>query len=169
MSEINLYFSITTRAVLYGWWSIRCSQCQLVTLLLRLSAVSGFSLSLELLVSELMWTWIFAPQITSFFEIQDHFLWNVPYICIGIQNDFFSQISKVKTKECSIYEGCSQCLGARDPYCGWCSSENKCSLRRDCREAFQDPRFWLNYKTDRCAITRVKPDKIQRTTTRTVS
>ncbi|XP_069990321.1 uncharacterized protein [Penaeus vannamei] len=80
-----------------------------------------------------------------------------------------NKISKVKTKECSIYEGCSQCLGARDPYCGWCSSENKCSLRRDCREAFQDPRFWLNYKTDRCAITRVKPDKIQRTTTRTLA
>ncbi|ROT77169.1 Plexin-A4 [Penaeus vannamei] len=80
-----------------------------------------------------------------------------------------NKISKVKTKECSIYEGCSQCLGARDPYCGWCSSENKCSLRRDCREAFQDPRSWLDYKTGRCAITRVKPDKIQRTTRRTLA
>lgn len=71
-----------------------------------------------------------------------------------------NKISKVKTKECSIYEGCSQCLGARDPYCGWCSSENKCSLRRDCREAFQDPRSWLNDKTGRCATHR-RRDRIR--------
>ena len=79
------------------------------------------------------------------------------------------QVSKVKAQECSIYEGCSQCLGARDPYCGWCSLENKCSLRRDCRDATQDPQHWVSYKTGRCTtITQVMPDKLQRTTARTV-
>lgn len=76
----------------------------------------------------------------------------------------------MKAQECSIYEGCNQCLGARDPYCGWCSLENKCSLRRDCRDATQDPQHWVSYKTGRCTtITQVMPDKLQRTTARTVS
>ncbi|XP_069180066.1 plexin-A4 isoform X2 [Procambarus clarkii] len=81
-----------------------------------------------------------------------------------------NKISKVKAQECSIYEGCNQCLGARDPYCGWCSLENKCSLRRDCRDATQDPQHWVSYKTGRCTtITQVMPDKLQRTTARTLS
>ncbi|XP_063875423.1 plexin-A1-like isoform X1 [Scylla paramamosain] len=81
-----------------------------------------------------------------------------------------NKVSKVKAQECSIYEGCNQCLGARDPYCGWCSLENKCSLRRDCRDATQDPQHWVSYKTGRCTtITQVMPDKLQRTTARTLS
>ncbi|XP_042873532.1 plexin A3-like isoform X1 [Penaeus japonicus] len=81
-----------------------------------------------------------------------------------------NKISKVKAQECSIYEGCNQCLGARDPYCGWCSLENKCSLRRDCRDATQDPQHWVSYKTGRCTtITTVMPDKLQRTTARTLA
>ncbi|XP_018019923.1 plexin A3 isoform X1 [Hyalella azteca] len=81
-----------------------------------------------------------------------------------------NKISKVKAQECSIYKGCEQCLGARDPYCGWCSLENKCSLRRDCRDATQDPQHWVSYKTGRCTtIAKVSPDKLQRTTARTLN
>ncbi|CAL4110360.1 unnamed protein product [Meganyctiphanes norvegica] len=81
-----------------------------------------------------------------------------------------NKISKVKAQECSIYNGCNQCLAARDPYCGWCSLENKCSLRRDCRDATQDPQHWVSYKTGRCTtITQVMPNKLQRTTARTLS
>lgn len=92
-------------------------------------------------------------------------LFLVPHLIIPS----YLQVSKVKAQECSIYEGCNQCLGARDPYCGWCSLENKCSLRRDCRDATQDPQHWVSYKTGRCTtITQVMPDKLQRTTARTV-
>ena len=35
-------------------------------------------------------------------------------------------LSKVRVQDCSQYKDCNQCLGARDPYCGWCSLENKC-------------------------------------------
>lgn len=35
------------------------------------------------------------------------------------------QVSKVRVQDCSRYRSCSECLGARDPYCGWCSLENK--------------------------------------------
>ena len=36
------------------------------------------------------------------------------------------RLSKVKVQDCQQYTDCGQCLGARDPYCGWCSLENKC-------------------------------------------
>ncbi|KAJ9580438.1 hypothetical protein L9F63_024392, partial [Diploptera punctata] len=34
------------------------------------------------------------------------------------------RVSKVKVQECSVYKTCWDCLGAKDPYCGWCSLEN---------------------------------------------
>ena len=43
------------------------------------------------------------------------------------------KVSKVRVQDCSIYTSCGECLGSKDPYCGWCSLENKCSLRGDCR------------------------------------
>ncbi|XP_076657981.1 plexin A [Halictus rubicundus] len=78
-------------------------------------------------------------------------------------------VFKVKVQECSVYKTCLECLGAKDPYCGWCSLENKCNLRRDCQDAAKDPLYWISYKSGRCtAITSVGPDQLQRTTARTL-
>jgi plexin A len=35
------------------------------------------------------------------------------------------KVSKVKVYDCTVYTTCGECLGAKDPYCGWCSLENK--------------------------------------------
>lgn len=35
------------------------------------------------------------------------------------------RVTMVKVQECQIYKTCGDCLGAHDPYCGWCSLENK--------------------------------------------
>ena len=51
------------------------------------------------------------------------------------------KLSKVRVQDCSVYTSCGQCLGSKDPYCGWCSLENKCSLRGDCRDAAMDRLF----------------------------
>ncbi|GAB6029881.1 Plexin-A2 [Chamberlinius hualienensis] len=78
-------------------------------------------------------------------------------------------ISRLKVQNCNVYKNCGQCLGARDPYCGWCSLENKCSLRSDCAQAARDPLYWLPYKSGKCTtITSVHPHQIQRTTARTL-
>nr|XP_034833100.1 uncharacterized protein LOC117989797 [Maniola hyperantus] len=61
------------------------------------------------------------------------------------------KVSKVKVQECSVYKSCQTCLGAKDPYCGWCSLENKCSLRSDCQEAVKDSLFWISYRSGRCS------------------
>ncbi|KAK4872260.1 hypothetical protein RN001_016384 [Aquatica leii] len=79
------------------------------------------------------------------------------------------KVSKVKVQECSVYKTCWECLGAKDPYCGWCSLENKCSLRSDCQDAAEDPLYWISYKSGRCTtITTVTPNQLQRTTARTL-
>ncbi|KFM60858.1 Plexin-A2, partial [Stegodyphus mimosarum] len=77
------------------------------------------------------------------------------------------RVTMVKVQECLVYKTCTECLDAQDPYCGWCSLENKCSLRSDCAEAAQDPLYWLSYKSGKCTtITSVHPPQIQRTTAR---
>ncbi|KRZ39430.1 Plexin-A4, partial [Trichinella pseudospiralis] len=69
-------------------------------------------------------------------------------------------LSKVRVHECIRHERCQQCLNARDPYCGWCSLENKCSTQEDCKSS-----HWLPYKDSKCtSLTKVVPDKIQITT-----
>ncbi|XP_055858315.1 plexin-A4 isoform X1 [Episyrphus balteatus] len=78
-------------------------------------------------------------------------------------------VSKVKVYDCSDYLTCGQCLGARDPYCGWCSLENKCSPRSTCEDDANDPLYWVSYKTGKCTtITSVVPHQLQRTTARTL-
>ncbi|XP_012277326.1 plexin-A4 [Orussus abietinus] len=79
------------------------------------------------------------------------------------------KVSKVKVQECSVYKTCLECLGAKDPYCGWCSLENKCNLRSDCQDAAKDPLYWISYKSGRCTtIATVVPEQLQRTTARTL-
>ncbi|XP_037069862.1 plexin-A2-like [Pollicipes pollicipes] len=80
------------------------------------------------------------------------------------------KVSKVKVQECHLYSTCSECLTAKDPYCGWCSLENKCSVRTSCQDAAKDTLYWINYKTDRCTtIDSVTPHQLQATTARTLT
>ncbi|KAI5692529.1 hypothetical protein M8J77_003131, partial [Diaphorina citri] len=79
------------------------------------------------------------------------------------------RVSKVKVQECKVYKTCWDCLNRKDPYCGWCSLDNKCSLRSDCQDAAKDPLSWISYKSGRCTtITSVTPNQLQRTTARTL-
>lgn len=79
------------------------------------------------------------------------------------------KVAKVKVHDCTVYKTCSECLGAKDPYCGWCSLENKCSLKSNCQDDSNDPLFWISYKMGKCTtITSVIPHQLQRTTARTL-
>ncbi|XP_055347124.1 plexin-A2-like [Paramacrobiotus metropolitanus] len=76
-----------------------------------------------------------------------------------------SQISKIRIHNCSAYNTCGDCLVSQDPYCGWCSYENKCSLRSQCSSA-----YWLPLDKRKCfRIISVTPNQIQRTTSRTIA
>lgn len=87
---------------------------------------------------------------------------------IYVIND--KRVSLIKVQDCNQYKTCADCLGAYDPHCGWCSLENRCSIKSSCAEANQDSLFWLSYRSGKCTtITNVSPPQIQKTTTRTLS
>ncbi|KAK3103520.1 hypothetical protein FSP39_019830 [Pinctada imbricata] len=73
-----------------------------------------------------------------------------------------NKLHKMIVQNCSQYTSCATCRGAKDPYCGWCSLENKCSLARDCNNYSEDLR-WLGYSGKSCSkVQQVYPDKIQK-------
>ncbi|XP_060737873.1 plexin-D1 [Tachysurus vachellii] len=39
---------------------------------------------------------------------------------------------RVRVSGCSQYTSCSDCLGASDAYCGWCTLESRCSVQQEC-------------------------------------
>lgn len=65
------------------------------------------------------------------------------------------KISKVQVEKCQQYESCDQCLQARNPYCGWCSLEKRCTVKAACQNAtsvladLSSPR-WLSLNTQQC-------------------
>lgn len=84
---------------------------------------------------------------------------------IYVMND--KKVYLIKVQECNSYKNCAECLGAHDPHCGWCSLENRCSIKSSCSGANQDSLYWLSYRSGKCTtITSVMPPQIQKTTTR---
>ncbi|XP_067096342.1 plexin-D1 [Osmerus mordax] len=39
---------------------------------------------------------------------------------------------RVKVAVCDQYGSCSDCLGAGDAHCGWCTLENRCTIQKEC-------------------------------------
>jgi hypothetical protein len=78
------------------------------------------------------------------------------------------QVSKVKVRQCDELAVCTTCLEQRDPYCGWCVLDNKCTPESVCRKngaassSTSSATEWLSYKTGQCTtISSVEPDQLQ--------
>ncbi|XP_044257639.1 plexin-B isoform X2 [Tribolium madens] len=73
-----------------------------------------------------------------------------------------SKISKINVEHCSSYNNCSACLESKDPYCGWCSLEKKCTVRSACLKASHSPPRWLSLGTGQQCIDfeQVLPERI---------
>jgi hypothetical protein len=52
------------------------------------------------------------------------------------------RVRRVKMADCGRHRFCGDCLGRRDPFCGWCSLENECRLQAECRGG--GPEAWLS-------------------------
>ncbi|XP_071807388.1 plexin-A2-like [Asterias amurensis] len=69
------------------------------------------------------------------------------------------QLLKLKVESCGQYLTCETCIGMpdSDPYCGWCTLENKCSRQDDCKLA-DETRRWLSYNVVQCVeISAITP------------
>ncbi|XP_045482942.1 plexin-B isoform X2 [Harmonia axyridis] len=73
-----------------------------------------------------------------------------------------SQITKIKVEHCSSYSNCSSCLESKDPYCGWCSLEKKCTVKTACQKATHSSPRWLSLGTGQQCIDfeQVYPEQI---------
>ncbi|XP_076325024.1 plexin-B-like [Tachypleus tridentatus] len=76
------------------------------------------------------------------------------------------KISKVRIQRCHLHGNCRECLGARNPYCGWCSLEKRCTVKTSCQNgtwAFTDQSStrWLSLESNQCIdFQSVKPNQI---------
>lgn len=85
---------------------------------------------------------------------------------IAPRNDFLyvlstKKIIKISIEHCSTFLNCSSCLESRDPFCGWCSLEKRCTVRSACQKDTSTSR-WLSISTGQQCIDfeNVSPDNI---------
>ena len=72
-------------------------------------------------------------------------------------------LTQLPVSECeNLYNECGDCMAASDPFCGWCSMENKCNGRHQCQT-----REWVSASSgSRCSqIEQVIPSSLSLPTT----
>ncbi|XP_063147479.1 plexin-B1 [Candoia aspera] len=75
-----------------------------------------------------------------------------------------SMLAKIPIFECSQFSDCKSCLAMKDPYCGWCVLQGKCSRRSECTR-FQVKEQWLGgfHSAQQClSILSLSPASISR-------
>ena len=68
----------------------------------------------------------------------------------------WSQVVLYPLETCSTAGSCEECTGSF-PLCGWCTVENKCSRRSQCRDS-SEPRRWVS-SSDQCITSTLTPDQ----------
>lgn len=59
------------------------------------------------------------------------------------------KITKVPVQTCLQQKDCQSCVELRDPYCGWCVLEGRCTRRSECRRA-EEKNGWLWSPRQQC-------------------
>ncbi|XP_046727133.1 plexin-B1-like isoform X2 [Silurus meridionalis] len=63
------------------------------------------------------------------------------------------KVTRLPVAQCEKYSDCRSCLSVRDPYCGWCSLEGRCTRKMECTRHSQ-PHHWLwSYGHDRQCVS----------------
>ncbi|KAJ8016168.1 hypothetical protein DPEC_G00004390 [Dallia pectoralis] len=68
---------------------------------------------------------------------------------------------RVKLASCDLYRTCSDCLGAADAHCGWCTLESRCSIQGECASG-PLVRSWIGMgdKSQQCPSMTLTPPEI---------
>uniref|UniRef100_A0A672ISZ3 Plexin-A2 n=1 Tax=Salarias fasciatus TaxID=181472 RepID=A0A672ISZ3_SALFA len=64
----------------------------------------------------------------------------------------------IPVESCEQYTTCGECLGSRDPHCGWCVLHNVCSRKDRCERAGEPQRFASDQR--QCVELTVQPRNI---------
>uniref|UniRef100_A0AAQ4RKQ6 Sema domain-containing protein n=1 Tax=Gasterosteus aculeatus aculeatus TaxID=481459 RepID=A0AAQ4RKQ6_GASAC len=58
-------------------------------------------------------------------------------------------ITKVPVQACHLKTDCESCVSMKDPYCGWCVLEGKCTKKTECRRGGEE-KIWLWSPNQQC-------------------
>ncbi|XP_075926809.1 plexin-B3-like isoform X3 [Petromyzon marinus] len=78
------------------------------------------------------------------------------YIYVMAENN----VSRVPVSSCRQHADCVSCVAARDPYCGWCVLEGRCSRRSECRSSDEPNRWRWSYDKECLRVEEVAPANI---------
>ncbi|XP_070847904.1 plexin-B2a [Chaetodon trifascialis] len=59
------------------------------------------------------------------------------------------KITKVPVQACHLKTDCHSCVSMKDPYCGWCVLEGKCTRKQDCSRSTEE-NTWLWSPNQQC-------------------
>ncbi|KAM7367318.1 hypothetical protein PAMP_015229 [Pampus punctatissimus] len=59
------------------------------------------------------------------------------------------KITKVPVQACHLKTDCHSCVSMKDPYCGWCVLEGKCTRKQECSRSTED-NTWLWSPDQQC-------------------
>uniref|UniRef100_A0AAQ4PCE9 Sema domain-containing protein n=1 Tax=Gasterosteus aculeatus aculeatus TaxID=481459 RepID=A0AAQ4PCE9_GASAC len=59
------------------------------------------------------------------------------------------KITKVPVQACHLKTDCESCVSMKDPYCGWCVLEGKCTKKTECRRGGEE-KIWLWSPNQQC-------------------
>ncbi|KAM4562620.1 plexin-B3 isoform 1-T4 [Odontesthes bonariensis] len=61
------------------------------------------------------------------------------------------KVSRVPVATCQAHADCASCLAVRDPYCGWCVLEGRCTRKHQCQRHLQANHWlWSFEPTNQC-------------------
>ncbi|KFV87190.1 Plexin-B2 [Struthio camelus australis] len=74
------------------------------------------------------------------------------------------KVYRLPVQDCHKYSDCEKCAQAKDPYCGWCVREGRCTKRADCKTADKE-NHWLWSPSGTCmTIISANPRNMSRRT-----
>lgn len=81
------------------------------------------------------------------------------------------RLSKVPVSSCELRTDCGSCLSERDPYCGWCVLQGRCTRKHECeRHLLPNHWLWSFSNTDQCVrVQSLQPANQSRDTQTQVS
>uniref|UniRef100_A0A4W6D032 Plexin b2a, tandem duplicate 1 n=1 Tax=Lates calcarifer TaxID=8187 RepID=A0A4W6D032_LATCA len=65
------------------------------------------------------------------------------------QHLYITTEKKVPVQACHLKTDCHSCIAMKDPYCGWCVLEGKCTTRQDCSR-WTEENTWLWSPNQQC-------------------